>query len=74
MQAPHWRWASGQVSATGTSGTFEPIDLPWPAIREWIPADDTDPQAVFPEGIVSSYWVPKEIRLDDDRTLMLGPA
>jgi hypothetical protein len=49
--------------------TSEPIDPPWPAIREWILADDTDPQAVFPEDIVSTHWVPKEIRLDDDRTL-----
>jgi hypothetical protein len=22
--------------------TFEPIDPPWPAIREWIPTDDRD--------------------------------
>jgi hypothetical protein len=54
--------------------TFEPIDPPWPAIREWIPADDTDPQAVFPEDSVSTHWVPKEIRLDDDRTLVLDPS
>ena len=54
--------------------TFEPIDPPWPAIREWIPADATDPLAVFPEDIVSTHWVPKEIRLDDDRTLVLDPS
>ena len=49
--------------------TFESIDPPWPASREWIPADATDPLAVFPEDIVSTHWVPKEIRLDDERTL-----
>jgi hypothetical protein len=54
--------------------TFEPIDPPWPAIREWIPADATDPLAVFPEDIVSTHWVPKEIRLDDERTLVLDPS
>jgi hypothetical protein len=51
--------------------TFEPIDPPWPAIREWIPADDHNPQAVFPEDSVTTHWVPKEIRLDDERTLVL---
>ena len=54
--------------------TFEPIDPPWPAIREWIPADATDPLAVFPEDILSTHWVPKEIRLDDERTLVLDPS
>ena len=53
---------------------FEPIDPPWPAIREWIPADATDPLAVFPEDILSTHWVPKEIRLDDERTLVLDPS
>ena len=54
--------------------TFEPIDPPWPAIREWIPAAATDPLAVFPEDILSTHWVPKEIRLDDERTLVLDPS
>jgi hypothetical protein len=54
--------------------TFEPIDPPWPAIREWIPADATDPLAVFPEDILSTHWVPKEIRLDDERTLVIDPS
>jgi hypothetical protein len=49
--------------------TFESIDPPWPASREWIPADATDPQAVFPEESVSTHWVPKGIRLVDERTL-----
>jgi hypothetical protein len=49
-------------------------DTSWPVIREWIPADDTDPLAVFPEDIVSTHWVPKEIRLDDERTLVLDPS
>ncbi len=49
--------------------TFELIDPPWPAISEWIPTDENDPLAVFPEDIVSTHWVPKEIRLDDERTL-----
>ena len=26
------------------------------------------PLAVFPEDILSTHWVPKEIRLDDERT------
>jgi hypothetical protein len=47
---------------TDPQHTFEPIDPPWPAIREWIPADGTDPPVVFPDDIVSSHWVPKEIR------------
>jgi len=54
--------------------TLEPINPPWPAIREWIPADDTDPQAVYPEDILSTHWVPTEIRLDDERTLVLDPS
>jgi len=54
--------------------TFEPIDPPWPAIREWIPPDNTDPPAVFPEDIASTHLVPKDIRLDDDRTLVLDPS
>ena len=49
-------------------------DTPGPVIREWIPADATDPLAVFPEDIVCTHWVPKEIRLDDDRTLVLDPS
>lgn len=32
--------------------TVWPIDPPWSAIREWISADDTDPQTVFTENIV----------------------
>jgi len=39
-----------------------------------MPADDTDPQAVFPEDIVSTHWVPKEISLDDERALALDPS
>ena len=54
--------------------TFESIDPPWPAIREWIRADDTDPQAIFPKDIVSTHWVPKEIRFDHERTLVLDPS
>jgi len=54
--------------------TFEPLDPPWPAIREWLSADDTDPQAVFPEDIVATYWVPKESRLDDEHTLVPDPS
>ena len=54
--------------------TFMPIDPPWPAIREWIPAAENDPQAVFPEDILSTHWVPTEIRLDDERTLILDPS
>jgi hypothetical protein len=47
--------------------TFEPIDPPWPAIRDWNPADYTNPHAFFLEDIVSTRWVPKEIPLDDER-------
>jgi hypothetical protein len=32
--------------------TVWPIAPPWSAIREWISADDTDPQTVFTENIV----------------------
>ncbi len=39
--------------------TFEPIDPPWPAIREWIPSDEHDPQAVFPGDSVSTHWTPR---------------
>ncbi len=28
----------------------------------------------LPEDIVSTHWVPKEIRLDDERTLVLDPS
>ena len=38
------------------------------------PPDENDPLAVFPEDIVSTHWVPKEIRLDDERTLVLDPS
>ena len=41
---------------------------------EDLSADDTDPQAVFPENSVSTHRVPKEIRLDDERTLVLDPS
>jgi len=30
--------------------------------------------AVFPEDILSTHWVPKEIRLDDERTLVIDPS
>ena len=39
-------------------GTFVPIGTNRLAIREWIPANDTDPQAVFAKDIVSTHWVP----------------
>jgi len=54
--------------------TFEPIGAPWPAIRKWLPADGTDPRAVFPEGIVSTHRASKEMRLDDKRPLGLEPT
>jgi len=54
--------------------TYEPLDPLWPAIGEWIPADDTDPQSVFPKHIVPTHWVPKEIPLDDERILVLDPS
>ena len=51
------------------SGIFFPANKtapPWPAIREWVPADDTDPQAVLPEYIVSTHWVPTEILISQN--------
>jgi len=31
--------------------SFEPIDPPWPAIQEWIPADENDPDALWPSEL-----------------------
>jgi len=52
---------------------FEPIDSPWPAIREWIPADDTDPQASWISELPDPLWTPTEIQLDEKRILVLDP-
>ena len=50
--------------------TFEPIEPPWQAIREWIPADDDDPTAdLFDQRPKSGQ--PVEIPLEDGYILVL---
>jgi hypothetical protein len=59
--------------------TFEPIEPPWQAIKQWIPADDDDHVAVAGVGDPGwdahhrneSPWKPKEVPLGDDRILVL---
>ncbi len=50
--------------------TFEPIEPPWQAIREWIPDDDADPAGdLFDQTPVRSS--PVEIRRQDGSILVL---
>lgn len=50
--------------------TFEPIEPPWQAIREWIPADDEDPDSnLFDQRPKSGK--PVEIPLEDGYILVL---
>ena len=53
--------------------TFEPIEPPWQAIRQWIPADDDEPVFEWFDAHQSneSTWKPKEVPLDDGRILVL---
>jgi hypothetical protein len=52
--------------------TFEPIEPPWQAIREWIPDDEAPAQADwFDQRAVSGKAV--EISLEDGSTLVLDP-
>ncbi|MCX6874186.1 MAG: hypothetical protein NTW21_10315 [Verrucomicrobia bacterium] len=48
--------------------TFEPIDPPWRAIKEWIP-DDESPDRW--DQRPHPAWQPVEIPLDDERTPVL---
>ncbi len=50
--------------------TFEPIEPPWQAIRQWIPAGD-DEQALdlFDQRV--QRWKPLEIPLEDGSILVL---
>ena len=48
--------------------SFEPVEPAWQAIREWIPDDDPDDTAWFDQ---SPAWKAPEVRLDDDRILVL---
>jgi len=49
--------------------TFEPIEIPWQAIREWIPDDDEDP-GLFDQRLESRPSV-VEIRREDGCILVL---
>jgi hypothetical protein len=50
--------------------TFEPIEPPWQAIREWIPDDDADPAGdLFDQRPVSP--LPVEIHRQDGSILVL---
>ncbi len=50
--------------------TFEPIEPPWQAIREWIPHDDAEPCAdLFDQRPASGK--PVEIRREDGSILVL---
>ena len=50
--------------------TFEPIEPPWQAIREWIPDDDADPAGdLFDQPPVSP--LPVEIHRQDGSILVL---
>ena len=53
--------------------SFEPIEPPWQAIRQWIPADDDEPVFERFDTHLSneSTWKPAQIPLDDDRILVL---
>jgi hypothetical protein len=53
--------------------TFEPIEPPWQAIKQWIPADDDEISFRWKDALQSneSRWKPKEVPLDDDRILVL---
>ena len=51
--------------------TFEPIEPPWQAIREWIPDDDAEPgDDLFDQRPDSGK--PVEIRREDDSILVLN--
>jgi len=50
--------------------TFEPIEPPWQAIREWIPADD-DEQGPDLFDQREESWKPAEIHLEDGSILVL---
>ena len=53
--------------------TFEPIEPPWQAIKQWISADDDEPSFHWQDAHHSneSSWKPREIPLDDGRILIL---
>ena len=52
--------------------TFEFIEPPWQAIREWIPADDGEPSFdLFDQRVESGE--PVEIPIEDGYTLVLDP-
>ena len=66
---------------------MEPVEPPWQAIKEWIPDDDPDlnwfnqfnqeRDLTGAEPVCydqSPTWQPKEIPLDDGRTLVLDDS
>ena len=52
--------------------TFEPIEPPWQAIREWIPADEGEPSFDLFDQRPDSRW-PVEIPREDGTILVLDP-
>ena len=52
--------------------TFEPIEPPWQAIREWIPDDDAEPSFDFFDQRPAS-GKPVEIPREDGSILVLDP-
>ena len=62
---------------------MEPVEPPWQAIKEWIPDDEPNldwfnrprnPDLTEEEPIDQrSTWRPDEIRIDDERILVLDP-
>jgi hypothetical protein len=53
--------------------TFEPIEPPWQAIKQWIPADSDEISFHWQDTHHSneSPWKPREVPLDEDRILVL---
>jgi hypothetical protein len=53
--------------------TFDPIEPPWQAIKQWIPADDDEISFHWQDTHHSneSCWKPREVPLDEDRILVL---
>ena len=55
--------------------TFEPIEPPWQAIRQWIPADDDEKANLeWYDQSAQRPWKPIELALDDGRTLVLDDS
>jgi hypothetical protein len=55
-------WSEGKLIASESRG------------RAAVEDADNRSGGGFPEDIVSTHWVPKELRLDDKRTLVFDPS